>query len=72
MDDAEEYEVEIVLDGRVTRNKCGFEYLVKWEGYPDTANEWQPESALKNAQEHIDEYHKHHPHAPHPKSAQRS
>ncbi|VDC04981.1 unnamed protein product, partial [Peniophora sp. CBMAI 1063] len=70
VDDEEEYVVEAILNGQETRNKRGFEYLVKWEGYPDTVNLWRPASALKNAKDAIDEYHKCHPRAPRPKNYQ--
>ncbi|VDB94093.1 unnamed protein product [Peniophora sp. CBMAI 1063] len=70
VDDKEEYVVEAILNGQETRNKRGFEYLVKWEGYPDMANLWRPASALKNAKDAIAEYHKRHPRAPHPKNYQ--
>jgi len=36
----EEFTVERILDKRV-RNGKG-EYLIKWEGYPDTENTWEP------------------------------
>ena len=55
IDDEEEYPIEIILDGRPTRNKRGFKYLVKWEGYCDAHNMWKPSSELKNAQEFIAE-----------------
>ena len=72
IDDEEEYPIEIILDGRPTRNKRGFEYLVKWEGYSDAHNMWKPSSELKNAQELIAEYHQRHPNALRPKNLQRS
>ena len=35
------------------------EYLVKWEGYPDSENTWEPESEIsENCQQHIQEYEK--------------
>ena len=72
VDGEEEFEVELIPDGRPTKNKRGFEYLVKWEGYPDTKNEWWPTSTLKNASEAIAEYHKHHPLRPRRKNYQQS
>ena len=47
-DGSEEYEVEKVLDKKKKRNKIF--YLVKWKGYPDHKNTWEPEKNLKNAQ----------------------
>jgi hypothetical protein len=51
VDDAEEFEVEYILDKRVRRRRT--EYLVKWRGYhPDEAT-WLPTSELPNAKEAI-------------------
>ena len=55
----EEYKVEQILDSRFYRN--GLQYLVKWKGYDDTENSWEPEANLDNAQEAIDDYYKAHP-----------
>ena len=58
-----EYEVEQVLDSRLKRGKL--EYLVKWSGYTDDHNTWEPESNLLNSKETINEFHKSNPSAPH-------
>ena len=49
-----EYEVERILDKRVTkrhRKRGAVEYLVKWLGYGHEHNSWEPAKALANAQE---------------------
>jgi len=44
-DAGEEYEVERILEKRTRKNKT--EYLVKWKGYDDPAeNTWEPEDNL--------------------------
>ncbi|SBS90863.1 heterochromatin protein 1, putative (HP1) [Plasmodium ovale curtisi] len=40
----EEFEIGDILD--VKRKKNGFIYLVKWKGYSDDENTWEPESNL--------------------------
>lgn len=40
----EEFTVEKILDKRVRASKV--EYLIKWEGYPDTENTWEPQENL--------------------------
>jgi len=40
----EEFTVERILDKRVRNSKV--EYLIKWEGYPDTENTWEPQENL--------------------------
>jgi hypothetical protein len=40
----EEYEVEHILDKRVRQGKT--EYLVKWKGYENNENTWEPTEHL--------------------------
>jgi chromobox protein 5 len=34
------YEIERIVDKRYRNN--GIEYLIKWRGYPDSQNTWEP------------------------------
>ena len=40
VDNAEEYEVEKVLDSQLFGRRRRLQYLVKWKGYPDSDNMW--------------------------------
>ncbi|EDN09807.1 hypothetical protein HCAG_06974 [Histoplasma mississippiense (nom. inval.)] len=51
-----EYFVEAILDKRLHRNKE--QYLVKWEGYPNTENTWEPPENLLNSRNLLEEYEK--------------
>jgi len=44
MAEEEEYTVEKILDKRTRGGKT--EYLIKWEGYPDSENTWEPDENL--------------------------
>ena len=57
-----EYEVEQILDSRLYRGKL--QYLVKWLGYTEEHNTWEPADNLEHAQEAIDLFHQTHPSAP--------
>jgi hypothetical protein len=62
-EDGEElFEVEEVINERTRIQRRGnrrrriTEYLVKWKGYPEWENSWEPASGLKEAQEAIQKY----------------
>lgn len=40
----EEYEIEDILD--IKRNKKGYYFLIKWKGYGNSDNTWEPEKNL--------------------------
>lgn len=66
------YEVEMILDSRIWRNKL--QYKVKWVGYdhPDSSD-WEPHSNLTDCAELVQEFHERYPTAPGPKDlAERS
>ncbi|KAL5512840.1 hypothetical protein ACEPAH_3238 [Sanghuangporus vaninii] len=50
-----EYEVEAIREIRKRHNK--WEYQVKWLGYPEEENTWEPVEGLRNAPEILREYH---------------
>eukprot|EP00884_Botryococcus_braunii_P021747 jgi/Botrbrau1/8256/Bobra.0001s0014.1 len=54
-----EYEVEAVLAHRERKlrgRKTAREYLVKWTGYEDIHNTWEPEDNLEHAREALQRY----------------
>ena len=57
--------VEVIIDSKIvgkgkTKSRL---WLVKWKGYPDSEDSWEPEANLTNAQEAIDDWYKAHPRA---------
>jgi hypothetical protein len=61
-EDEPEYEVEKLLDSRVRWRRM--EYLVKWKGYDEGHNSWEPVTNLANAKRSITTFHKKNPKAP--------
>jgi transposase InsO family protein len=49
-EEEDEFEVEKILAKR------GTEYLVKWLGYPDSENTWEPRTNLSNCQEKLKQF----------------
>ena len=60
----EEYEVEEVLDSKMVGR--ALKYLVKWKGYDEGDNSWEPAKNLGHAQDAVKAFHKKHPNAPRP------
>ena len=59
IDGEDAYEVECVVDKRTRRGRV--EYLVKWIGYADHENSWEPKANLiRQAKEAIDKYEQSH------------
>lgn len=54
LEDGEEWEVEAILDDRIRRGTR--QYWVKWIGYPESDNSWEPEENLENAQNLLTAY----------------
>ena len=57
----EEFEVEEVLKSRKNRGKL--EYLVKWKGYGNEENSWEPKKNLSNTKEILADFYIKHPDA---------
>lgn len=69
VDDEEEYEVESIRNSRWTGGtRPRLEYLVKWKGYPESDNQWEPAAHLDNAADLVTRYHEEHPSAAGPKT----
>ncbi|KAK4227235.1 hypothetical protein QBC38DRAFT_198298 [Podospora fimiseda] len=46
---ADEYEVEAIRDSRIDADTMEHFYEVKWKGYPESDNSWEPKTNLKHA-----------------------
>ena len=62
----EHYEVENILQSRLSPNRRGIQYLVKWKGYPSSENSWLPASQTKHTAELVQQFHSRNPKAPGP------
>jgi len=58
----EEYVVEEILDSHLRHNKL--EFLVKWKGYTNENNSWEPEDNCRNACNAIAAFYHKYPQAP--------
>ena len=56
---SDEYEVERILDSRLVDGLR--QYLVKWKGYDDSENTWEPKTNLKNCWALLKCYHQQNP-----------
>ena len=69
VEEDEEYEVEAILDSR--KKGRYIEYLVKWKGYSDAENSWEPRGNVRHAEEEVENFHKQYPNKPKPTSSNR-
>ena len=53
---AEEYEVEEILDSGVDAKTKQALFLVKWKGYSEEDNTWEPKTNLAHAKDILQEY----------------
>lgn len=58
----EEYEVAEILDSRRHRGKL--QYLVRWEGYDESHNSWEPVENVEHASDLVNAFHRRRPNAP--------
>lgn len=64
VDDEEEFDVEIILDSRISNNEL--QYLVKWMEYGPESNSWEPADFL-NCPEKLQQFHRQNPDRPGPR-----
>jgi hypothetical protein len=62
----EHYELETVLQSKISSNKKGILYLIKWKGYPNSKNSWLTASQMKHAHLLVQQFHSQNPSAPSP------
>ena len=60
VDNEEEYEVEAILDSRRFGRGCKLQYLIKWEGYPDSENQWEDANNI-HSDNLVHQFQKQHP-----------
>ncbi|KAK4647746.1 uncharacterized protein QC761_104010 [Podospora bellae-mahoneyi] len=54
----EVYEVEAIRDSGIDDKTKAHKFLVKWKGYPESENTWEPRSNLMGAEELVREFEK--------------
>ena len=57
-----ECEIELIKDSKLVRGRLHF--LIKWQGYPNEENTWEPADSLHNAEDIIRDFYARHPSAP--------
>jgi hypothetical protein len=62
----EEYEVKQIIDVRRFGKKQSWQYFVKWKGYPDLENTWEPLGNIRNLQQLLTQWHDKNPRKPKP------
>src|SRR5438270_6531071 len=55
----EEYEVEKILDAKQEGQRM--EYLIKWKGYDNSQNTWEPTKHLKKCWQMVEHFHRQNP-----------
>jgi hypothetical protein len=66
INDIPEFEVESINKIRKYRNR--WQYFIKWRGYPDSENTWEPMTNLQNSHDLIQQWHQENPSEPKPPS----
>ncbi len=51
----QEWTVEDIRDSRL--RSLELQYLIKWKGFPDEENSWEPVAHLGNSMEYVEEFH---------------
>ena len=57
----EEWEVEDIIDSRLYGRSKQLQYYVKWKGYPESDNSWEPAGNLQKSKSKINQFHKKQP-----------
>ena len=60
------YKVERIVDSKLSPNKQGILYFVKWVEYPTSKNEWIPASGMKHALDLVKLFHQQYSKKPKP------
>lgn len=55
-DEEQEFEVEKIISSGLDDYHGGLLFLVKWLGYPNSENTWEPRSHLTNCDQKLEEY----------------